>query len=251
VRTVGLILFVCALSACSKALPARWVEPTTGMEFALLPAGQFVAGSPTTEAGHQDDEVLYPVQVARPLYMATREVTQHEWALVMTPDVAVDAAAANLPVVNVSWNDARQFLDRLNESKAWRFRLPSETEWEYACRAGTTTPYSTGRVLTTAEANYNGDFPLPGQPAGENRGRVTPVASFAPNAFGLFDMHGNVWEWTNDGYDETRKVIRGGSWRFNADSARCALRYHHRPDDRGDSLGFRIVRDVTKEEADE
>ena len=250
-RAFGLVLLVCALSACSKAPPARWVEPTTGMEFALLPAGEFVAGSPATEAGHQDDEVLYPVRVARPLYMATHEVTQQAWALVMTPDVAVDPAAANLPVVNVAWDDARRFLDRLNEGKPWRLRLPSETEWEYACRAGTTTPYSTGRVLTTAEANYNGDFPLPGQPAGQNRGRVTPVASFPPNAFGLFDMHGNVWEWTNDGYDDTRKVIRGGSWRFNADSARCALRYHHRPEDRGDSLGFRIVRDVTREEADE
>jgi formylglycine-generating enzyme required for sulfatase activity len=244
-------MLVCALGACSKAPPARWLEPTTGMEFVLLPAGQFVAGSPTTEAGHQDDEVLYPVRVARPLYMATHEVTQQEWALVMTPGVAVDAAAADLPVVNVTWNDARRFLDRLNEGKPWRFRLPSETEWEYACRAGTTTPYSTGRVLTTADANFNGDFSLPGQPVGQNRGRVTPVESFAPNAFGLFDMHGNVWEWTNDGYDEARKVIRGGSWRFNADSARCALRYHHRPDDRGDSLGFRIVRDVTREETDE
>ncbi len=250
-RALGLLLSVCALSACSKALPTRWVEPTTGMEFALLPAGQFVAGSPTTEAGHQDDEVLYPVQVSRPLYMATHEVTQQAWALVMTPGVSAEPEAANLPVVNVTWDDARRFLDRLNEGQPWRFRLPSETEWEYACRAGTTTPYSTGQALTTAEANYNGDFPPPGQPAGQNRGRVTPVASFPPNAFGLFDMHGNVWEWTNDGYDETRKVIRGGSWRFNADSARCALRYHHRPEDRGDSLGFRIVRDLTREESDD
>jgi formylglycine-generating enzyme required for sulfatase activity len=122
-------------------------------------------------------------------------------------------------------------------------------EWEYACRAGTTTPFSTGERLTTDEANYNGDFPLPGQSTGENRGRVTPVGSFVPNPWGLFDRHGNVWEWTNDAYDETYKVIRGGSWRFNADSARCALRYHHRPEDRGDSLGVRLVRDVTREEA--
>jgi formylglycine-generating enzyme required for sulfatase activity len=244
-------MFVCSLSACSKALPTRWVEPTTGMEFALLPAGQFVAGSPTTEAGHQDDEVLYPVQVSRPLYMATHEVTQQAWALVMTPGVAVEGEAANLPVVNVTWDDARRYLDRLNEGRPWRFRLPSETEWEYACRAGTTTPYSTGRSLSTAEANYNGEYPPPGLPAGQNRGRVMPVASFPPNAFGLFDMHGNVWEWTNDGYDETRKVIRGGSWRFNADSARCALRYHHRPGDRGDSLGFRLVRDLTREESED
>jgi formylglycine-generating enzyme required for sulfatase activity len=219
------------------------------MEFALMPAGNFVAGSPSDESGHQEDEVLYPVHIARPFYMATHEVTQRQWAAVMSPATAVDGAAADLPVVNVTWHDARQFVDRLNAGKQWRLRLPSEIEWEYACRAGTTTPYSTGRFLSTAEANYNGQFPLPGQPPGENRRKLTPVGSFAPNAWGLFDMHGNAWEWTDDGYDETRKVIRGGSWRFNADSARCALRYTHRPQDGGDSLGFRIVRDVTREEA--
>jgi formylglycine-generating enzyme required for sulfatase activity len=221
------------------------------MEFALVPAGHFVAGSPTSESGHQDDEVLYPVSMARPFYVATHEVTAREWAVVMRAGAVIDERAGMLPVVNITWHDARQFLDRLNAGRPWRVRLPSEVEWEYACRAGTTTPYSTGAFLSTNDANYNGDFPLPGQPNGENRQRVTPVGSFAPNAWGLFDMHGNVWEWTNDAYDETHKVIRGGSWRFNADSARCALRYMHRPQDRGDSLGLRLVRDLTKEEAEE
>jgi formylglycine-generating enzyme required for sulfatase activity len=219
------------------------------MAFVLLPAGTFVAGSPSTESGHQDDEVLYPVHMGRPFYMAAHEVTEGEWAAVMQPAMPpLDPTRANLPVVNVTWHDAREFLDRLNRGQPWRLRLPSEVEWEYACRAGTTTPYSTGPLLSTTDANYNGEFPLPGQPSGENRRQVTPVGSFAPNAWGLFDMHGNVWEWTNDGYDDTRKVIRGGSWRFDADSARCALRYTHRPQDRGDSLGFRLARDVTKEE---
>jgi formylglycine-generating enzyme required for sulfatase activity len=182
--------------------------------------------------------------------MATHEVTAREWASVMHPERSPSDGEAELPVVNVTWHDARQFLDRLNAGQRWRLRLPSEVEWEYACRAGTTTPYSTGQSLSTSQANYNGAFPLPGQAGGENRGHVMPVGSFTPNAWGLFDMHGNVWEWTNDAYDETRKVIRGGSWRFNADSARCALRYTHRPQDRGDSLGLRLVRDVTKEETD-
>ena len=220
------------------------------MEFALLPAGDFVAGSPTTESGHQQDEVLYPVHIARPFYMGSHEVTRAQWAAVMTPGLIIEASIANLPVVNVNWHDARAFLDRLNDGQAWRFRLPSEVEWEYACRAGTTTPYSTGRLLSTSEANYDGTFPLPGQSSGLNRGAVMAVGSFPANAWGLFDMHGNVWEWTNDAYDEARKVIRGGSWRFNADSARCALRYHHRPQDSGDSIGLRIVRDLTKEEAE-
>jgi formylglycine-generating enzyme required for sulfatase activity len=208
-----------------------------------------VAGSPSTETGHQQDEVLYPVQVSRPLYVATHEVTAREWAAVMKfPEAVPEDALGRLPVVNISWHEARQFLDRLNAGRTWRLRLPSEVEWEYACRAGTTTAYSTGPFLSTAEANYNGEFPLPGQAAGENRGHLTPVGSFAPNAWGLFDMHGNAWEWTNDAYDEARKVIRGGSWRFNADSARCALRYTHRPQDKGDSVGLRLVRDLTKEE---
>jgi formylglycine-generating enzyme required for sulfatase activity len=221
------------------------------MEFALVPAGTFVAGSPATESGHQDDEILYPVQIAQPLYVATHEVTAGQWAAIMQPTAPpLDERAATLPVVNVTWHDARQFLDRLNAGKPWRLRLPSEVEWEYACRAGTTTPYSTGPFLSTADANYNGSYPLPGQPSGENRGQVTPVGSFAPNRWGLFDMHGNVWEWTNDAYDEARKVIRGGSWRFNADSARCALRYTHRPQDKGDSLGLRLVRNLLKEESE-
>jgi formylglycine-generating enzyme required for sulfatase activity len=242
---------VLLLDGCSNKPPARWVEPRTDMPFALLPAGDFVAGSPTTETGHQEDEVLYPVHIGRPFYMATHEVTRGEWARLMTPDLQLADTEARLPVVNVTWDGARRFLDRLNEGQPWRFRLPSEIEWEYACRAGTTTPYSTGAQLSTDQANYNGDFPLPGQPHGQNRGSVTTVESFPPNPWGLFDMHGNVWEWTNDAYDESRKVIRGGSWRFDADSARCAVRYHHRPHDSGDSLGFRIVRDLTKEEAGE
>jgi formylglycine-generating enzyme required for sulfatase activity len=221
------------------------------MEFALLPAGDFVAGSPVTESGHQDDETLYPVRLAQPLYMAVYEVTRAQWDAVMHPEEAAPPADGDLPVINITWHDARQFLDRLNHGQTWRFRLPSEVEWEYACRAGTTTPYSTGAYLSTTEANYNGDFPLPGQTPGENRGEVVRVGSFPANPWGLFDMHGNVWEWTNDAYDGTQKVIRGGSWRFNADSARCALRYHHHPEDKGDSLGLRLVRDLTKDEADQ
>jgi formylglycine-generating enzyme required for sulfatase activity len=251
VRVLGVLAVVCTIVACDRTLPPRWIEPATGMEFALVPSGNFVAGSPSTEAGHQEDEVLYPVRIARPFYVATHEVTAREWTAIMNPGQPPDEQTANLPVVNVTWHDARQFLDRLNQGKPWRLRLPSEIEWEYACRAGTTTPYSTGAMLSTSDANYNGDFPLPGQAAGENRGRVTPVGSFPPNAWGLFDMHGNVWEWTNDAYDDAQKIIRGGSWRFNADSARCALRYTHRPEDRGDSLGLRLVRDVTREEAEE
>jgi formylglycine-generating enzyme required for sulfatase activity len=140
-----------------------------------------------------------------------------------------------------------------------RYRLPTEAEWEYACRAGTTGPFSTGETLTTEQANYNGQFPYTGA-AGEFRQRPTPVGSFPSNRWGLSDMHGNVWEWTADwygAYAETasanidprgpqsgeKRVIRGGSWYFDANSARCALRYTHAPQDRGFSLGFRVAAD--------
>jgi sulfatase modifying factor 1 len=234
--------------ACSRPTPARWIEPATGMEFVRLPAGEFVAGSPLSEPGHQNDEAQHQVRIARPFYMATHEVTREQWAKVMNPSSVIAVDERTLPMVNVNWYDAQTFVDRLGGGEQWHLRLPSEAEWEYACRASTTTAYSTGPLLSTTEANYNGDGPSPGQATGENRGRTMPVGSFAPNLWGLYDMHGNVWEWTNDAYDTERKVIRGGSWRFNADSARCALRYHHRPQDRGDSLGLRIVRDLTEDE---
>jgi formylglycine-generating enzyme required for sulfatase activity len=243
------------------------------MEFVLIKPGHFVAGSPDSEPGHQADEKLYPVRIASAFYMAIHEVTRGEWAALMQPGEAKsgeakpgearsrearsrevrpdeaspdEATEAYLPVINLTWFEAHEFLNRLNRTNAGHFRLPTEVEWEYACRAGTTSPFSTGVSLTTDQANYNGLFPLPGQAPGQNRGHVTRVGSFPANAWGLHDMHGNVWEWTSEGYDEERKVIRGGSWRFNADSARCALRYTHRPQDRGDSLGFRVVREVPR-----
>jgi formylglycine-generating enzyme required for sulfatase activity len=250
VGVVSLAAAALALRSWSQELPARWLEPATQMEFVLLAPGDFVAGSPSTEVGHQQDEVLYPVRIARPLYMGTHEVTRAQWAAVMHPGSPIAATDANLPVVDVTWHEARQFLDRLNQGQPWRLRLPSEVEWEYACRAGTTTAFHTGASLSTDEANYNGAATTPGSTGGENRQHVTPVGSFPPNGWGLFDLHGNVWEWTNDAYDETRKVIRGGSWRVNAESARCALRYAHEPQARDDSIGFRLVRDLTKEEAE-
>jgi formylglycine-generating enzyme required for sulfatase activity len=137
-----------------------------------------------------------------------------------------------------------------------QFRLPTEAEWEYACRAGTSTPYSTGAQITTAQANIDGRHPPADVEGGAAYDKTLPVGSFAPNAWGLYDMHGNVWEWTNDRYgpydpkQDTnppgagiggKRVIRGGSWHFDAASARCGLRYTHAPQDAGFSLGFRVV----------
>jgi formylglycine-generating enzyme required for sulfatase activity len=166
------------------------------------------------------------------------------------------------PVENINYFDVQKFLEKLNAHppQTLRYRLPTEAEWEYACRARTTGPFSTGENLTTAQANYNGRQPYGSFPAGDFRQKTTPVGTFPLNPWGLADMHGNVWEWTSDWYgpySEVRaanidprsgpsgekRVIRGGSWFFDANSARCALRYTHAPQDKGFSLGFRVAAD--------
>ena len=230
------------------------------MRFVLIPAGTFVMGSPLGEVGHQDSETLHQVTISRPFYLGAREVTQREWLAVTGANPSYFAGAGlEFPVEEVNWYDAEQFLHHLNERHEGRFRLPTESEWEYACRAGTRTPYAFGERLSTADANYDGRYPLPGQLAGLDRGAPVAAGSLRPNAWGLQDMHGNVWEWCEDDFcpypamattdplgscGSSLKVIRGGSWYFNADSARSALRYTHRPRDRGFSLGFRVVREV-------
>jgi formylglycine-generating enzyme len=153
----------------------------------------------------------------------------------------------NLPVEQVSWEDVQEFLRRLNtEEGRTYYRLPTEAEWEYACRAGGDNAYGAAAAITRAVANYDGT-------------KTTRAGSYPPNAFGLFDMSGNVWEWTSDDHcaypagavtdpagrcASGGKVIRGGSWRFGADSARCGLRYTHRPQDRGFSLGVRLAHEA-------
>jgi len=259
--SIRAVLVLAAGSTCvaCSGPPSRYVEPHTGIVFALVPAGALVMGSPVTEPGHEEQERAHRVRLTKPFYIGTTEVTRQQWERLMPPPSG-PAAGGNFPVVNVNWFEVNAFIDRLRASGT-PVRLPTEAEWEYACRAATDTPYSTGDTLTTDQANYNGQFPLPGQPAGRNRGALTPAGSFPANRWGLHDMHGNAWEWTSDPHCDypsadavdpvanctaELKVIRGGSWRFDADSARCALRYTHRPQDRGDSLGFRVVMDVKR-----
>jgi sulfatase modifying factor 1 len=151
----------------------------------------------------------------------------------------------------------QQFLRRLNRGGTATFRLPTEAEWEYACRAGTQTIYSVGDHLSPGAANYDSRYPLPGESSGRSfRNATVRVGSFPPNRWGLYDMHGNVWEWCADEYcpypsgavtdpvnrcGSRFKVIRGGSWYFGADSARSASRYTHEPHLRGYSIGFRVA----------
>jgi formylglycine-generating enzyme required for sulfatase activity len=225
-----------------------------------IPAGRFMMGSPSTEAERGTDEVQHDVTISRPFLIGRFEVTQQEWHDVMgTAPSHFSDCGLTCPVERVNFLEIQDFLSRLNAAAGELvYRLPTEAEWEYACRAGTVTPFSTGENLTTDQANYDGRFPYRSFAGGVFRERPTPVGTFAPNAWGLADMHGNLWEWTSDWYGPypagaavdphgaplgTFRVIRGGSWFFDANSARCAIRYTHRPIDRGFSLGFRVAAD--------
>jgi formylglycine-generating enzyme required for sulfatase activity len=248
-----------ASDSASRAAASPVVEPRTKMTFVEIPAGRFTMGSPADEAGRNADEAPHEVVLTTPFLLGQHEVTQQEWAAIMhTRPSQFAACGPRCPVERVTYRDVQAFLRALNVGADLTYRLPTEAEWEYACRAGTATPFSTGANLTTDQANYNGNFPYAGGARGIYRATPTPAGTFAPNPWGLADMHGNVWEWTSDWYgpyvhgpaidphgppDGEKKVIRGGSWYFDANSARCALHYTHAPADRGFSLGFRVAAD--------
>lgn len=218
-------------------------------------------GSPVGEAGREEQEQQHHVVLTRSFWLGAYEVTQAEWQHVIgdnpawfRPERSREAGRGDrLPIENVTLLDVDRFLERLSSMSPGNvFRLPTEAEWEYACRAGGSTAYADGPALSVARAN------VASSPERTASGSTMPVGSFAPNRWGLYDMPGNVWEWTRDEHcpyttapttdpvgmcGSPLHVIRGGSWYFGADSARCALRYTHRPQDRGFSLGFRVVRE--------
>ena len=260
-------------------------KPT--IEWTNIPAGTFTMGSPENEVGRSVNETQHQVTLSA-FKMSKYEVTVAQFkAFVDATRYKTDAEKGtggvmgsakwkdgkvefkkginwqcdglgnprlsteyNHPVIHVSWNDAVAF------AKWIGCRLPTESEWEYACRAGTTTPFNTGSNLTTAQANYCGDLPCNNNPKGEYRGNTMPVGSFAPNAWGLYDMHGNVWEWCCDLYGDykvaaqtnprglargSHHVIRGGGWCMYAEACRSANRLDFHPYIRDFSRGFRLV----------
>ncbi|GAK53549.1 All3226 protein [Candidatus Moduliflexus flocculans] len=241
-----------------------WREPVTGMEFVYIPAGQFMMGSPESEEGRYDDESpLHKVSLAEGFWMGKYPVTQAEWQKIMGNNPS-HFKGERRPVETVSWNDAQEFLQKLNATvgagsePAPTFRLPSEAEWEYACRAGTTTPFSFGETISTDQANYNGNYIYGSGKKGVYREQTTDVGSFPPNAFGVYDMHGNVWEWCQDSYasysetptdgsaygslgDGKTKLLRGGSWLNQPSYARSAARLRLEPGFQDFYFGFRVV----------
>ncbi|WP_064031093.1 MULTISPECIES: formylglycine-generating enzyme family protein [Methylomonas] len=227
----------------------RWIEP-----------GSFMMGSPPDEAERTDYETQHPVTLTQGFWLADTAVTQALWLAVMhseNPSYFKDNP--NNPVEQVSWEDAQTFIARLNESvPGLQAQLPSEAQWEYACRAGTATPFSFGANITPEQVNYDGDYPYAGGEKGLNRGKTVAVKSLPANAWGLYEMHGNVWEWCADawqdnlgesavvdpytsGEPDARRVLRGGSWYYYGRSVRSALRAHRAPGNRDHYFGFRLA----------
>jgi len=223
-----------------------------GMKFVYIKPGTFMMGTPS---GYNNKQ--HKVTLTRGFYMQTTEVTQGQWKAVMGNNPSRFKQGDDYPVEYVSWDDVQEFIEKLNKREDEdRYRLPTEAEWEYACRAGTTTPFSFGMCLSTEQANYDGNYPLDGCSKGRYRDKTVSVASFSPNAWGLYDMHGNVEEWCQDRFGDypsdsvidpkgpswwgSIRVDRGGSWYRDARYCRSAYRCSYLPGYRDDYLGFRL-----------
>jgi len=236
------------------------VTPQVPPTFVFIRGGEFTMGSPLYEPERRVNEEQHQVKVSD-FYMGKYAVTQAEWRSVTGTNPSI-FQGENLPVERVSWDDCQAFIQALNRQTGKTYRLPTEAEWEYACRAGTITPFNTGGNLTTLQANYDGNYPYNNNQKGSYKGNTVPVNSFAPNAWGFYNMHGNVWEWCSDWYDSnyyadckakgvvpnpentatgSDRVIRGGSWSGGAGGCRSAYRLSSSPVHRHDGVGFRLV----------
>lgn len=250
-----------ASHAYQSAAPAvagkTWTEPVTGMEFVWVPGGCFQMGSPVGEEQRISDEGPQHKVCLDGFYMGRKEVTQGQWQKIMGNNPSHFKSGGNYPVEQVSWDDAQDFIRKQNSRTGKQFRLPTEAEWEYAARAGTSTPFAFGSTIATDQVNF-GHYSY-GKPPNELlREMTTPVGSFRANGFGLYDMHGNVWEWCQDWYaadyyyssprhnpqgpsSGSYRVLRGGSWNSDAGMCRSAGRRGSNSGDRGFIIGLRLV----------
>jgi formylglycine-generating enzyme required for sulfatase activity len=217
-------------------------------------------GSPTSEAKRKDDEFQHRVVITQPFWMGKYEVTQAQWVSVMGGNPSIFNDCPTCPVEYVSWHDCQEFIRKLNaKGDGITYALPTEAQWEYACRANTTTPFSFGSTITPSQVNYDGNYPYENAANGLFRQKTVPVGSLnSPNAWGLHDMHGNVEEWCADWYDANYygsgqtndpkgpergnfRVGRGGSWYSDAWYCRSACRHSSHPDYRFNCVGVRVV----------
>ncbi len=264
VSTVIIMLLFCGVLGCTES-PKSVVDAdytnSIGMEFMKVPAGEFKMGSPSDESGRDDDEgPVHKVTIEDPYYLGIYEVTQEQWSEVMGSNPS-KFKGDDLPVEKVSWNDVQEFIEKLNEKEGTnKYRLPSEAEWEYACRAGTTTGYYFGddelKLKDYAWYRDNSKGFL-----GLKSAATHPVGQKKPNPWGLYDMYGNVWEWCQDRYhsdydvapsDESAwedgsgsfRVMRGGGWLGDAGVCRSASRGSYDIEYRNYFLGFRVLREI-------
>ncbi|NER32867.1 MAG: formylglycine-generating enzyme family protein [Oscillatoria sp. SIO1A7] len=246
------------------------------LEMVSIPGGSFMMGSPDGEEGRRNRESPQHRVTVPGFFMGKYPVTQVQWQAVMGNNPS-DFKGENLPVEGITWHNAQEFCKRLAAKSRRSYRLPSEAEWEYACRAGTTTPFHFGETITTDLANYQGtdwqgfrdtiDKGSYGKgPTGQFRGKTTPVGSFkVANAFGLYDMHGNVWEWCQDTWHENyqgaprdgsawveskskrdNRLLRGGSWSDYPSRCRGVFRTSNGPDFSWRFNGFRVALSSTR-----
>lgn len=246
-------------SAHVKSELQMFKSPVLGADFVLVTPGTFIMGSPGDEKGRNEDETAHNVTIKNPFYMQTKEVTQGQWKKVMGKNPSYFGECGDdCPVEQVSFADIQEFITKLNQlEKTTKYRLPTEAQWEYAARAGTVTPFFTGKCLSTEQCNFNGSYNLPGCPGGKSRRATVKTGFFSPNPWGIYDMHGNVLEWVSDwkgSYPDapvtdpvgpaagTLRVVRGGSWQDSAKYCRSAYRNGYPPDKRSPDIGFRLVR---------
>ena len=241
-------------------------------EMVVVPAGSFVMGSPSNEPKRADAEgPLHKVTISRPFAVGKHEVTFAEWDAYVTDDCCGGYrpddkgwGRGRRPVISVSWHGAQGYIAWLRRKTGKQYRLLSEAEWEYVARAGTTTPFSTGPRITSDQANFDGNYTYMGSSKGVYRQRTVEVGSFKPNPFGLYDVHGNVWEWVEDCWHDSyggapsdesawiagrceHRVLRGGSWSNYPWTLRSAQRVSFSPDARSVYGGFRLARSLTLE----
>jgi formylglycine-generating enzyme required for sulfatase activity len=225
----------------------RWILP-----------GSFLMGSPENEAERDSDETQHAVTLTQGFWLADTACTQTLWRAVLGDNPSHFTGDLSLPVEIVSWLDVQQFIERLNALfPDLQARLPSEAQWEYACRAGAQTPFAFGDNITPEQVNYDGNSPYTGGSKGLYREKTVPVKTLPPNLWELYEMHGNVWEWCADWYGDyleqlviinstspgkgDGRVQRGGSWFDGAESARSAFRFRGVSGDRYYTFGFRLA----------
>lgn len=237
------------------------LDSSTTLEMVLIPGGTFTMGSPADELGRNKTEGPQHEVTVPTFYLGKYQVTQAQWKAIMGSNPS-DFKGANLPVEQVSWNDAVEFCQKLSQKSGKEYRHASEAEWEYTCRAGTTTPFHFGETIAPKLANYDGTRTYGSGPKGDKREQTTEVGSFYPNAFGLYDMHGNVWEWCQDTWHDNYNgaptdgsawesendndsflVVRGGSFFNTSNFCRSAKRIslNRGIRDLNISIGFRVA----------